>query len=519
VPFFVPPEPPVPHIYHLASPQYGARRLTVSSHGYVYSVSGNTLIPEQAIATIIKKSKDPKEAIDSISSYYKKKGYFLVAVKASVESKRINVQIIEGAITQKKIAPGLAWFFNGLEDKNNLVDNDIVYASVLANAYAQRNGKQIQIGFAPSSNPGGSELLVESAPLSRYSPLSGNVFFGNYGSRYASRYLAGGSLSYNIGYGLNISANVTQGLPSLAEASKGSAYTEGGLGASAITPWGIYGFNAGWTHYRIGRVTYPYFPTGNVFTWSLTGSQLLYATPSTRISVNESYNHVSNHVRVGQQLIPGGILLTDQVYNYFAIGAQANHAVTVFGHPGSISSGITYNQGVNGSHGTLYNDIPEQPAAQFHYFDANVAWTQTLVQGMNLSINASGQGAFNTLPSQQQWVLGGFGNLSAYYPAVLVGDSGYTGRIQLQSPGWNVKGWRITGSVFAEYGAATSTYLPPRTPAWQYLSDVGVGLNVVAPWGTSISALSALPTGHGHVSEAVRNQDRVDVYFVLSQTF
>ncbi|MDD3761412.1 MAG: ShlB/FhaC/HecB family hemolysin secretion/activation protein [Acidithiobacillus sp.] len=513
------PASPAPDVTVISAPKYGTAPIFISSHGYQYTVTGNTLIAPDIIRRVLGNSKNPKEAVQKLDFLYKKRGYFLVAIKAQLDHHAVGLTIIEGMLSEKQVSNGLGWFFPGLENRRNLVGNDILYRSVLANAYTQRNGQQLQIGFVPASNPDGSKLIVTTSPLPKYQPFSGNVFFGNYGSRYAGRYVTGGSLSYSPGFGLMLSVNGTQGLPSLTSASKGSVYSQGGLNLSSITPMGNLWFSAGWTHYRIGQVTYPYFPTGNIFTWSLTGSQLLYASETSRLSLNESYNHVSNLVYVGQEFIPGGILLTQQRYGYLSAGLQWNHSYSIAGSAGSMSGGFTYNQGINASRGTLADNVPGQPTARFRYFDADISATQKLPGGMNLAVTANGQGAFDTLPQQQQWVLGGYGNLSAYYPAVLVGDSGYSARLQIGSPQYVFRGFTLNGNLFAELGAATSSYLAPGAPAWQSLSDVGVGLNVTSPWGTNLSVMSALPTGHNDVSSAILSQSRVDVYFVLSQNF
>ena len=510
---FVPPNSPA-HVRELQVASAGRHPIIVSSNGYVYRVTGNTLLPDASVRRALAQAKTPEDAVA-----YHKAGFFLVAIKASPEGKQVLIEVIQGELTDARIAPGLGWFFDGLRYRSDLKENSVVARSVLANAYAQRNGQSMQIGFVPSSNPGGSAIQVTQKPIQGFQPLTGNAFFGNYGSRYSSRYLTGGSLSYNPGWGLNLSVSGMAGLPTLTKASAGSSYNQESLNASSITPWGIYAFNAQWTRYRLGNVAYPLNPTGKIFTWSLTGNQLLYATERSRWSLLEGYNHVSNHVRVYQDLIPGGYPLTVQDYNYFDIGTQFNTAYRWFGLVGSFNGSLIYNQGLNGSHGTLNNQIPSYPSAQFHYFDATLSVSQALPLGMSATFTASGQGAFNTLPQQNQWVLGGFGSLSAYYPGILVGDSGYSGRLQVQSPPWSYHGFSISGNVYAETGGTTFTYLAPGQAPWQSLTDVGVGVSLQTPWKTSITALSALPVGWNHVSQAVRRASRVDAYFVLTQNF
>lgn len=491
----------------------------MQSHSYTYTLTGNTLLPEKVLREVLLQAPSPQVAVSLLRERYLKAGYPLVAVRASVNNKDIRIEIVQGRLTKIAASPIYRWFYWGLKDRDTIQTNEITYRSVLATNYASRNGQRLDLSVAPSSQPGGAELYIKQSPLPGYQALTGNVLFGNYGSRYAGRYVTGGSLSYNPGLGLNFSVSATQGLPSLTAASAKSQYTAGSLTASSVTPFGIYSFTGQWTHYRIGQVAYPLNPDGNIFQWTVSGNQLLYANTRMRVSVSEGFSHVGNSVKVYKDVIPGGYPLTTQHYGYWFLGTQFSDAFQLFGNPGSINGGLTYNQGIAPSSGTLNNSIPSYPAGRFHYFVANLSWQQGLPYGMRLSLNAQGQGAFDTLPQQQQWVLGGFGNLSAFYPGILVGDSGYSGRLQLQSPTWTKSGFHVSGNLFAEIGGTQNVYLPPNTPPWQSLSDVGLGLSLQSPWGTSISAISAIPIGWNDVSAEIRKADRVDAFFVISQTF
>lgn len=512
-PFIPQAQPPAIHV--VAKPVYGSQSLHLVSHGYHYLLTGNTLLPPEKLRMIIKKSLNPKQAVTHINQAYHALGYFLVAIKAEGKDKDVHIEVIQGQVSEDHVASGLRWFFSGIRDRNNLTVDDVTYNSVLADAYATRNGQRMQLGFAPSSTPGGSAFTLRSSPIPGYRMINGTLLFGNYGSRYSSRYLAGANFTLHPGGGVELNANYMAGLPGLSSASAGSKYYVGGIGISSITPWGIYGFNTQWTHYRIGNIAAPLYPTGNVFTWSATGSQLLYASTKSRLNFNESFNHVGNM----ESVFAGTYTLTDQHYNYFSLGTQYSHAISILGNAGSVSGSIAYDQGISGRRGTLDVDRPGAPTPLFHYFDVSMSYQQSLPLGLTVSIKATGQGAFNTLPQQQQWVLGGFGSLSAWYPGILLGDSGYTGRFMLQSPSYHRYGFSIGGNIFAETGGVTSTYLAPHTSPWKSLSDVGLGLNLQNRWGTTLSVLGAIPVGWNNVSTELRSSNRVDAYFVLQQSF
>lgn len=517
---FIPPHSLPSVIHHIPIPANSlAQPLRIESHGYHYTLTGNSLLPPEALRNVLFNAADPEKAVRDLRALYLAKGYFLIAVRAKLlPTKQVKVEIIEGEITQETSMGPISWFFSNLRNRPDVRRQNLIYRSILADEFARSNGKRLQIGFGPSSNPGGSTLEIHQTPIPDFFPLSGNVYFGNYGSRYSSRYLTGGSLNYNPGLGITLYGNGATGLPGLTHASQGSQFENGQVGLSSITPCGTYGFTAQWTHYRIGVAATPLNPTGNVFLWSVTGSQLLYADSHLRWSANEAFTHVTNNVKVYQELIPGGFPLTTQHYNYFSIGTEGNYAYLMFQHPGSLGFSLNYNQGVSPDKGSLYANQPGYPTAHFHYFNVSLNLNQSLPWGFNASLSASGQGAFNTLPQQQQWVLGGFGNLSAWYPGILVGDNGYSAHFQIESPSWHDHGVSVDSRIFVETGGSNYVYSPQRPP-WQSLSDVGIGVGLQSPWGTQITAVSALPVGWNHVSSAIRKGDRVDVFFVISQSF
>ncbi len=511
-PFLPPISQPVVHV--VSSPTHGREAILIDSHGYHYVVTGNTVLSAQRIRKILAGSADPQAAVGSLSASYRKDGYFLVAVKANVQGKHIHIMVVEGRLTQKTIAPGLGWFYSGLGG-NDLNESSLIRRNVLADAYSSREGRQIQVSLAPAQNPGGSALNVGTHPIPGYQMIGGNVLFGNYGSRYSSRYLAGGSAYIHPGMGLEINANFTGGLPGLSTDSFGSQYYQGSVGLNSISPWGTYGFTSQWVNYRIGNIAAPINPNGNIVTYALTGSQLLFANAETRVSVNEGLTRVSNKVTVLQ----GYYTLTKQNYDYYTLGGTYSRSVHPFGMNAVGTFSINYNQGMSGRSGTLVQTAPGSPTPQFRYLNFNFSYNQSLPLGMSAQLTSSGQWSFSTLPQNQQWVLGGFGNLSAYYPGLLVGDSGYAARLAMQSPAYQRFGFGVTGSMFFETAGVTSYYLTPGQAPWQSLSDIGVGLNISTSWGTNLSVLSALPVGSNNVSAATRNGNQVAAYFVLQQNF
>ncbi len=505
-----------PAILRLAVPQVSKTPIHCEANAYHYIITGNTLLSPAAIQRAVAPAKNPRDALDRLVTAYHHAGYFLVALRAQVlADHRVAIAVVEGQVTKKDVPSGLGWFFSGLSHDPQITQDMMVQHSVLAESYANRNGSTIRVSFVPAPNPGGSTLQVSANPIPGYSPFSGNLIFGNYGSRYASGYVASTSVALNPGNGVELSANYTNGIPELSSASRGSTYYTWGVGLSSITPWGTYGFSTQGTHYIIGQAAYPLNPNGNIFTYALTGSQLIFASLHCRFGVNEAYTHVHNKVTVFQ----GAYTLTQQDYGYYTLGATYSREYEIFDQQGAGTLSVNYNQGISGANGTLSGDSPSAPTPQFHYLVFNGSLQQGLPFGMSLNFSGSGQWSFNTLPQQQQWVLGGFSTLSAWFPSVLVGDSGYFGRLALQSPSYAYDGVTVAADAFAEMGGASTHFLAPGQAPWQDLSDIGLKLTVSTRWGSTISVISALPVGNNHVAATIRHTDRNDVYFVWQQNF
>lgn len=515
---FTPPATP-PAILEFAPPRYGETPVRIDSHRHHYVVTGNTLLPPKLIAKTIAKAASPSAAIHALLKEYHRHGFMLVAVTAQVKSKtRVDITVVEGMVTEQKIPRPLQPYFPGTKNRSDLRRSDLIRDQVMASTYDARSGNHVTINLSPAPNPQGSVLTVNQTRISDYSPVSAVVNFGNYGSRYASGYVAGGQVNANLGYGVAINANFSQGIPGLRRISQGSNYYTNGVGISVVRPYGIYGFNANWTHFRLGQATFPLNPDGNIFTYQFTGSQLLYAGKADRVTLNESFNHV----RYTETVFHGFYTLVDQHYNYLTGGVSASHAMSVLGESASLQGSFNFNLGISAPYGTLYDNVRGAPTPHFRYTVMSLEYDQSIPHGMSVELSGNAQWSPNTLPAQQQWVLGGFGNLSAWEPGTIVGDSGYVARLQLNSP--TFRRWNSAAKLgaYIETGGAAYANPSPGTAPWQTLSDVGLSLSLTLPHKISIRAMAAHPfhtSGFTRAGQTNLRLNRINAFFVIQKGF
>lgn len=511
---FHPDEPPPPPI-------------KVTSHGWHYTVRWNTLLDASRIRQVLRGASGPKVAVSQLEAAYHQAGYFLVGLRASGRKHAVQIDVIEGAFNELHAADHTGWFYRGLLYDPRVNYDQLLGANLLAQAYAARAGKHVSLQIQPGKVPGSSKLTVGTEPIPHYKWWNVNLIFGNYGNRYSNRYLAQASVSANWGFGLNTYASFAHGLPNLSKTTRGSSYNQWQVGASEITPWGIYGASYTHTLYRIGDVAAPYYPTGKVQSIEATGSQLAFASVASRLSINEGFHHVKDT----ETVLNGYYTLVKQRYDYLSLGFSASHNLEVANKNAVLSLTFDVNQGISAPYGTLYaNSAPAgAPKSRFRYYTTDFGWQQSLPLSFSLKLNAQGQWSQNTLPSNQRWLLGGLGNLAAYFPAVASGDSGYLGRLTLSTPKLHFLGLSLAGKATLASGGAFNAYsganpdgapnAPPGAPAWQRLSDVELGVTLSTPWSTQVQLVAGQPLGHSGVSERIRSQDRNDLYFVLSQSF
>jgi len=514
----LPPNAPegVPPAAIVAPAPASAEPIFVESHGFHYTVNGNRLLAPAVIVSTVEAAATPKEAVDALNRAFGLAGYPLTAIRGEVSDKLVALQVMHGRITQIDAPPSLQPFLSGVEERDDLQRATLIRRSLQMESFAALEGQRPRLSLAPAPEAGGSKLTVTEAPIEGYKPWSAALNFGNLGSRFSSRYTATASGAVRPGGGMEMSANYTQGLPGLAADSAGAQYQAAAAGFTVTTPWGVYGANYSGVTYKIGESAAPLYPDGTINTGALTGSQLVYADDTMRWGLNQALTWTDNEATVFSGTYP----LTQQNYGFVTLGTSVSKVAAVFGENASFGAGLTVLQGMSPRTGTFLPALPGVADPHFTIVQANFSYNQALPKGFSFGFTWSGQWADATVPQNQQWVLGGFGNLSAYLPAVLVGDSGGLGRLNLSTPpvAW---GWlSVAGGAFVETGMARLKYLQVGPNQWRGLADAGLSVSGTVTTGTSLTLGYAWPiASHNLKSEVLDALPKANLYFSLNQSF
>jgi hemolysin activation/secretion protein len=201
---------------------------------------------------------------------------------------------------------------------------------------------------------------------------------------------------------------------------------------------------------------------------------------------------------------------------------------------GSLSGSLNYSRGVGGTvkipTGIVGQGEPQVvqyssatplvPDTLFNLLNWNFVYAQNLPESFRASISLTGQWANSTLPTNQQWVLGGYGNLTAWFPGVVVGDQGMLASASV-SRSWEWGPLSLSPSLFLEAGYSQRSFVPQGGQATQFLSDIGIGLTASLKSGTSLTMGSAAPLARSGGEEfgVDKSSNRAYFYFNLTQSF
>ncbi|MFO1395971.1 MAG: ShlB/FhaC/HecB family hemolysin secretion/activation protein [Burkholderiales bacterium] len=506
----------------IVAPAPKSQPIHVDSNGFHYVVNGNLWLSEDAVREAIERAKTPQEAVQFLDAAYKRTPYFLVALRGETRDKLVAIQVFNGRITSVDGPPELASYFDGVFgyggvlDRTDVQRNDMIRAAAGVETYLSRQGMRPKINLKAGQESGTTTLVVAEEPIPEAKPWNANVAFGNLGSRYSSRYLVTAAGSLRPGGGLELTANVGHGLPGMTADSGGAQYDTAGVGATIATPLGIYGASFSGISYKVGESSAPLYPTGDINTVALTGAQLVFADETKRLTLSEGWTQVDNVVDV----FGGEFNLTDQHYAYLTLGTAYNQQFAVLGRPGNVVASLTAQKGISPRTGTFQPPGNGIPDTYFGLLQASVSYQQALPWNLTATATLNAQFADSTVPQNQQWVVGGFGNLTAWLPAVLVGDSGALARLAVASPTQAWQGYSMSASGFVEAGGVKAHYTAPNTPVTRTLADAGISLQGNTPFGTSLIVGYAWPIYSRNVDrEAVDRQYRANVYFSLTQSF
>ena len=506
------PPPPTPVQGELARLQADAAQgaVTVLIAGVSMHVHAPGVLDEVEIRAATRGASDLSSAVRALAASAQRRGVLAPKTLYVRSGQDIYVSLFAGTVRQVYAPARLKPYFADLAKEEPLTINAFERRRLLAGIHANRMGVSLTPVFSPaegqaydlSLKPGTENVSAGSARLS----------LSNAGNRFTGREFIDLDVRQGTPYGDEFSmlARAAAKVVGIDEVEPGSDYHELQAGWSRVNPLGLFGLSGRYLDYRQQVQGFRF--NGELWMTDLNYTGVIRSTATQRLTAQGRVDYIYKQLA----LDANGLRLQKEAYPSLEAGLAWSTSFRLWTRSWLSLAGLNARQGL----GAVGNPITR---AELDYWLLRPSYTlrsqgSPWVGELQLSM----QYAPDTVPEQQQWVVGGAGNLHAYVPGVAIGDRGLTARLVGEYRGIRYGALPITlkPRVFLEYGTAEyATPTAPQQRGRQSLSDVGgeLALGVGPVLEASVSA--AMPLSDSGVDRQVRDDARADFFFKFSGKF
>jgi hypothetical protein len=516
------PPPIPPQEVSVAQAQQGEAVATVAFQSYQVHVFGAPVLSEGELGAAVGPADSLSNAVRAIASAAYAKGYPAAVVSYALQGQDLYVIVsLEGVGRVDADAP-LGKYFEGLVGKTPLTDSALEPRRALASIHADRAGLQATPLLKPEGSAGVDFDLKPSD--SGPDPTQVSVSFGNPGNRFVGRYFLDADVRTGTRWGDELRAVTREGLRGMNTKPTAGEYFEENLGWNRVTTWGVFG--AG------GRVLDFNFRTNAANTEFVANTPVdrtldgllwigeaywlypIMADFHSRLSVQAKADRTSK--TTDTRLDATGATSTTQreLYSSGELSASYVRSDELIGGRWDFELGAAVRKGFGEHESALttanLDYLLYRPVIRVkHYFTDDVT----------LGLDATGQYSSDTVPEQQQWVMGGWNNLTVVLPGIAVGDTGYLGRLILEAGNWKFAGMQLKPKLFAEYGATRFENATINGTARPALGDAGAELSLTVLKWLEGSVAYAKKITSKDISDPLLDAATADLYFRVQAKF
>lgn len=507
--------------------QQGAQTaLNVPFQDYTLHVIGNkSKLGKDEIAEVIVGADSLSNAVRLINAAYYAAGYPGVKLSYALSGRELYILVDFGNVTSVKAPDVLDGYFDDL--RGPLTDAKLEPRRALASIHADR--ADLVADMALKDGDGGNDsLVIKKRRKAKPDARGVKIEFGNPGNRYVGRHFIDVDLKGGIPSGDELRAFWRHGVTGINDADDAQDYNEQILGWNRVTPWGLFGVGGRYAYYNqtlastpvdgviyAGELYWMYVPAAD-----FNGRWTVQAKVD-RSSKETSTRSVTSPTPTCPGLTPATETCQRELYTSAEIGSYYSFAQYPTDWRLEWATDLSVRQGLTNGAGFAFGAAVEQDYTLIRpglHFTAKP--TGELPFGLDtwkFGADLTGQYSSNTLPEQQQFVLGGVGNLLGYLPGAGVGDSGALLRLRAEWQVFEIYDVSLTPRVFVEYGYASLN--DNATVGDQSLADISgeVSLKFLNILEATVSA--ALPVTDNGVSDAQLDDSEADFFLKLSATF
>lgn len=446
--------------------------------GFDLRVSGSHYLSGEELQQIFNTARTPSQAVRMINAGAVRKGHMLVTTLYAQRGNTIYVHAIQGQLTDVSGPAAVAKAFQPLKGDADLTRSEFDRARIMAEVNADRFNADYSASFQMSpSNPGSVSMLISPVQGSSEDPTDLVIGLNNEGNRFFGRYMGNVGMNHTFNSGTHISAVYQTALTDLDEGDVAGEYKGGEVALSQPFSWGTVDLS----HQEITFEGKPSVFIANPFestirVTALASDQIASAGQTHRLVSFQRLEKVNTEVEDSA----ANVDTADEEYLTLELGANFYSLFGLMNKPFRWSVGVSVEAGLGDNDGTLRSDT--SPAgvdetkrdAEFITLKANAAFKYAFSDsGLYWGGNFFTQQTDVQLPLWEQFATGGQGELAAYLPGALVGDSGTLMSTEL---GWDSEGdgYTMNVAVFLEHGVTNFEDASGSDGDDRSLTDVGV---------------------------------------------
>lgn len=446
-------------------------------------------------------------AVRAIASAYAQAGYPTARLTYSLAEKDLYLLVTLGNLAGVEGDPLAEQYFGSLPKDVPLTAANLEPRRILASVHADRRGRNLLSEVATDAS-GNSLLRLKQGPDGP-DPTQIRVEMGNPGNRFVGRYFVDFDLRTSTDYGDEFRAIARSGQHGFSENEEGD-YFEQHLGWNRVTSWGIFGVGGRYVDYSFDAedtTTGAAVPlNGEIWIGEAFWLYPVLADYRSRLTLQGKFDRTS---KTGDVAV-GGQNFQRELYNSLEVAATYQRSLDFAGFRWDVDGGLAVRKGLGDEEST------RTTANQAYLlYRPTLRIRNYLTERYTVALELSAQLTSDTVPEQQQWVLGGMSSLTAAVPGLAVGDEGYLARVVGEAGTYTLYNFVFTPKVFIESGN-TKAGVVAGSPA---LTDIGGELNVrFNEWLDGTVAYAEAITD-SHLSEEELRRADANLFFRLQARF
>ncbi len=506
------PPPPTPLQGELASLQADANQgaVKVEIAGYTLRVHAPGVLDEVDIRAATAGLDDLSNAVRALAAAAQRKGLLAPKTLYVRNGNEVYVSLYPGTINKISVPKRLMPYFDGMGRNEALTIAAFERRRLLAGIHSNRMGAGYTPVFTPAQ--GNAYDLTLKPGSEMVSPGGVRVNLSNTGNRFTGREFLDLDARRGTPYGdeFSVLARTAAKVFEIDDVEPGSDYHEYQAGWSRVTPFGLFGLSGRYLDYRQQAQMIAF--NGELWTLDAGYTGILTSTATQRLTVQGKADYIYKRL----ELDSNGQKLQKEPYASLEAGLAWSTSFKLASQSWLSLAAFSARKG--------FGDVGSSlTVAELDYWLLRPSYSLRSQGGaISGELQLSAQYADVTVPEQQQWIVGGIGNLHAYVPGVALGDRGLLARLVGEYTVINFEAYRISlkPRVFLEFAAAEFSDPPlGREDEVESLSDIGaeVVLGLGPFFETALTA--ALPLHSSKVPKQVRDDARADFFFRLTGRF